>query len=153
MQFDYYILAILNISSTFYLHGLWPQYKNGSWPQYCNDSYKFNYTTLEHISVDIVSNWADGYNLVKHEWNKHGTCALSSGYIYNELDYVSTALWLFMRLDPNGKYDIYKHLPIIELESNARIGFICDDNGVITEGRTLISPDFKYMEKWSGGNC
>ncbi len=153
MQFDYYILAILNISSTFYLHGLWPQYKDGSWPQYCNDSYKFNATTLDHVSVDIVSNWADGYNLVQHEWNKHGTCALSSDYIHDELDYVSTALWLFMRLDPNGQYDRYKYLSMKERESKTRIGFICDDDGVITEGRTLVSLDFKYMERWSGGNC
>mgnify|MGYP001288565488 CR=1 FL=1 len=79
-------------------------------------------------------------------------CILSSGYIYNELDYVSTALWLFMRLDPNGKYDRYKHLPIDELESKTRIGFICDDNGVITEGRTFISSDFKYIEKWNTWN-
>ncbi|MCB6184696.1 ribonuclease [Leeia sp. TBRC 13508] len=52
----------------FVLHGLWPQYQNG-YPSNCSN---------ERLDPAAERQYADIYpskKLVRHEWDKHGTCA------------------------------------------------------------------------------
>jgi ribonuclease T2 len=52
----------------FVVHGLWPQYRDG-WPQYCDsDAY------LSDALVDAMLDIMPSRRLVRHQWNKHGTC-------------------------------------------------------------------------------
>jgi ribonuclease T2 len=52
----------------FVVHGLWPQYRNG-WPQYCDSDAR-----LSEQVVDAMLDIMPSRKLVRHQWNKHGTC-------------------------------------------------------------------------------
>ncbi len=52
----------------FVVHGLWPQYRNG-WPQYCDSDARLADALVEAM-LDIMPS----RKLVRHQWNKHGTC-------------------------------------------------------------------------------
>jgi ribonuclease T2 len=52
----------------FVVHGLWPQYRNG-WPQYCDSDAR-----LAEQVVDAMLDLMPSRSLVRHQWNKHGTC-------------------------------------------------------------------------------
>lgn len=86
--FEYYVLALswsptycasrddgdpLQCSSghryDFIVHGLWPQFYNG-WPQYCGAGQ----TELPESLVESMLDIMPSRNLVRHQWNKHGTC-------------------------------------------------------------------------------
>jgi ribonuclease T2 len=63
----------------FVVHGLWPQYDNGGYPQTCS--------TANRLSDDVVQRTLDimpSEDLVRHEWQKHGTCSGLSADAYFE---------------------------------------------------------------------
>ncbi len=51
----------------FVLHGLWPQYDNGRWPQFCSEEPGLRNA---QSMLDIMPS----LSLIRHEWQKHGTC-------------------------------------------------------------------------------
>lgn len=57
---------------SFVLHGLWPQYarpvRGAGWPQFCSDLPGLN---DPRQMLDIMPS----PSLVRHEWEKHGTCS------------------------------------------------------------------------------
>lgn len=83
-QFDYFLLdmpwgpafctSIKDVSADcrpqqgFIVHGLWPQNNNGTWPQFCGQTpAPTDLATHLVITPDLA--------LLKHEWDKHGTCS------------------------------------------------------------------------------
>ena len=61
----------------FVTHGLWPQYGDGGYPQSC--------PTSDRLSSDLVDGMMDimpSRDLVRHEWQKHGTCSGASPSVY-----------------------------------------------------------------------
>ncbi|MEJ8572189.1 ribonuclease T2 [Microbaculum marinum] len=54
----------------FVVHGLWPQYERG-WPQYCRPAGAPPSEPMVRAMLDIMPS----PGLVRHEWDKHGTCA------------------------------------------------------------------------------
>ncbi len=52
----------------FVLHGLWPQYDDGRWPQFCSQKPG---PPDPRPMLDIMPS----PKLVRHEWEKHGTCS------------------------------------------------------------------------------
>ncbi len=91
--FDYYLLS-LSWSPTyclthaqdqnqcgkgygFVLHGLWPQYQRGGYPQNCPTS---DQLTREAIAYGV--SLFPSPNLIRHEWDKHGTCSGMSALGY-----------------------------------------------------------------------
>lgn len=52
---------------SFVLHGLWPQYDNGRWPQFCSEAPGL---ADPKAMLDIMPSTS----LIRHEWQKHGTC-------------------------------------------------------------------------------
>jgi ribonuclease T2 len=60
----------------FVLHGLWPQYERSGWPENCSTA-KVDEETVERMLTIMPSR-----PLVRHEWEKHGTCSGLSGEAY-----------------------------------------------------------------------
>lgn len=52
----------------FVLHGLWPQYDNGRWPENCSSAPGL---ADPRTMLDIMPS----LGLIRHEWQKHGTCS------------------------------------------------------------------------------
>ncbi|HNY38877.1 MAG TPA: ribonuclease T2 [Bryobacteraceae bacterium] len=53
---------------SFVVHGLWPQYANGRWPESCS-------TDQGLPNADRMLDIMPSRSLIRHEWNKHGTCS------------------------------------------------------------------------------
>lgn len=91
------------------LHGLWPN--NGD---SCNNSWPFNVTEIQSLLPDMHTFWPDvahpnGTKFWKHEWVKHGTCAVVDESVNSEFKYFSKALELYKKLDLTSvlmKYNI-----------------------------------------------
>ena len=52
----------------FVVHGLWPQYGNGRWPEFCS-------TDAGLANVDKMLDIMPSRSLIRHEWDRHGTCS------------------------------------------------------------------------------
>ncbi|XP_020295007.1 ribonuclease Oy [Pseudomyrmex gracilis] len=80
------------------IHGIWPTKYHTLGPQYCNKSLPFNTDAIAPLESQLKENWldiqngSDPYAFWKHEWNKHGTCAISVKGISNEFDYFKEGL-------------------------------------------------------------
>ena len=85
-QFDYYLLTLSwspaycvvhpddasqcrGRGFGFVLHGLWPQFDAGGYPQYCGDP------SLPPEAVALGARIYPSPKLVRHEWERHGTCS------------------------------------------------------------------------------
>jgi ribonuclease T2 len=83
------------------IHGAWPQYLNGSWPQDCCFESTFQDSLLDPIKEELLKKWktlkAGGVSddFWAHEWEKHGTCAMSSPLLKGELNYFKNTLQAF----------------------------------------------------------
>lgn len=62
----------------FVLHGLWPQYEKSGWPQNCGTD------RVSQVLVDSMLDIMPSPRLVRHEWEKHGTCSGLSAKDYLE---------------------------------------------------------------------
>jgi ribonuclease T2 len=88
-KFDYYLLALswaptfcaehpsdhsseckIGANKTFVLHGLWPQADNGAPPMSCGAP-----GTIPKAVVDRMLEFMPTRGLIRHEWEKHGTCS------------------------------------------------------------------------------
>lgn len=100
--FDHYVFTRLwdGEGQQFTIHGLWPNYRTNGYPSYCRNQ-TLNMTSLTSIQDELMDRWPsyDGRNqdFWKHEWTKHGTCAMGASYIKSQLSYFSTTMWLDMR--------------------------------------------------------
>ncbi|WP_207478000.1 ribonuclease T2 family protein [Arenibaculum pallidiluteum] len=68
----------------FVLHGLWPQWERGSWPQYCaveQDVPREVPRDVEDAMLPVMPS----RGLVRHQWNRHGTCSGLSAAEYFRL--------------------------------------------------------------------
>jgi len=98
------------------IHGIWPSKYHTLGPQFCNKSLAFNPNTLAPIESELKENWIDIYNgsdhysLWRHEWNKHGTCAVTVKALNNEFNYFQTGLKL---LDKYNMMDVLAKVNIL----------------------------------------
>ncbi|XP_011878505.1 PREDICTED: ribonuclease Oy [Vollenhovia emeryi] len=82
------------------IHGIWPTKYNTLGPQFCNNTSKFDPSFLKPIEKELTENWLDihkgskPYSFWKHEWDKHGTCAVAMKPLDNEFNYFQTGLKL-----------------------------------------------------------
>lgn len=91
-------------SSSFTIHGLWPEYKTGGWPQFCGA-----HTTHQAAGPPTPAQNCLWPSLIgpspgfwEHEWAKHGTCA--APLLGNRTAFVATVLELHEKynLDVSG---------------------------------------------------
>lgn len=108
VQFD--VLAIKKCSrvSGWSIHGWWPEYSVDKWPQWCNRLRynEFNKTAISSIQSQLDQYWyscpgwnINNYQLLQHEWEKHGTCTPKS-----VLDYFEQGLTAFHTAGYNDWY-------------------------------------------------
>lgn len=82
------------------IHGIWPTKFNTLGPEYCNKSLSFNASVLMPLESQLKENWIDiqngskPYSFWKHEWEKHGTCAITIKYLRDEYNYFHAGLKL-----------------------------------------------------------
>ena len=88
-------------SFRFNIHGLWPNYKDGTWPQFCDKDYAFSESEIADLEGALDQEWPSfgGGNegFWAHEWDKHGTCALS--VVRSEHSFFKTVLRLHWKYD------------------------------------------------------
>lgn len=94
--------------STWTVHGLWPSKGSGMGPEFCNtESHKLDFdpALLDPILAQLVKYWTniyqdtELYNFWKHEWCKHGTCAVTLESVDSELKYFKKGLQLQNQFD------------------------------------------------------
>lgn len=96
-RFDYYLLSLswsptyclTNPSDAaqcdgkgygFVLHGLWPQYARGGYPEYCASANR-----LTQDAIELGKTIYPSPKLIRHEWERHGTCSGMGAAEYFEL--------------------------------------------------------------------
>uniref|UniRef100_A0A7S0RVF5 Uncharacterized protein n=1 Tax=Pyramimonas obovata TaxID=1411642 RepID=A0A7S0RVF5_9CHLO len=98
------------------IHGLWPDYDpskphTARYPQYCDNTIKFTESKVADLETKLDSYWPNCFldtphtDLWKHEFEKHGTCAMESPKISDEHDYFSTALKLREEIDFGAMFE------------------------------------------------
>merc|ERR1712159_944002 len=86
------------------IHGLWPNRAAGGWPQFCPGP-KFNTSVTGYIGQDMTTYWPSywGSNTNQkfwsHEWEKHGTCAMTSPTFSNQYNYFKNTIQMRKFLD------------------------------------------------------
>ncbi|XP_048738067.2 ribonuclease Oy-like [Ostrea edulis] len=93
------------------IHGLWPSADSKSrGPENCNSSWPFDINDVKPLVSDLKRDWPNLFpdtkenSFWKHEWSKHGTCAISLPATSNQLKYFSMGLQLY------NKYNLTKIL-------------------------------------------
>lgn len=82
------------------IHGIWPTKYHTEGPNFCNKSLPFNATALNPIKSELEVKWIDvqnerdAYSFWRHEWEKHGTCAVVLPAFNSELKYFEKGLEL-----------------------------------------------------------
>ncbi|KAF8567246.1 hypothetical protein P879_06550, partial [Paragonimus westermani] len=116
-------------SKDFTIHGLWPSNWPSEEPTDCPVAPDFRENALEPIIDQLNEMWpdvlnsGDSFKFWRHEWYKHGRCAIEDELIGDELDYFNVSLDLKKRtpvlqvllqegIEPNN-YTIYKTEDII----------------------------------------
>ncbi|ESO95646.1 hypothetical protein LOTGIDRAFT_76871, partial [Lottia gigantea] len=86
------------------IHGLWPSRIDGKEPKSCGHI-KFNLKTLDPLMGDLLKLWPNLFkyssldSLWRHEWNKHGTCAVSDNNTATEFLFFKKALDVFKKIN------------------------------------------------------
>ncbi|ESO90157.1 hypothetical protein LOTGIDRAFT_124009 [Lottia gigantea] len=88
------------------VHGLWPSCKGASedQPANCNKSAKFHHDAISPLINDLKMYWPNLFkdtspdDFWKHEWMKHGTCALNVSKTANEYLYFLQGLTLYKQI-------------------------------------------------------
>ncbi|TGZ56596.1 ribonuclease Oy-like [Temnothorax longispinosus] len=124
------------------IHGIWPTKYNTLGPQFCNKSLEFNPSAIAPIESELKENWLDihkgskPYSFWKHEWDKHGTCAVTVKALNNEFNYFEAGLKLFDKYNmmdvlakanilPGNKYMVQDMLKGIQKILNTRGQIMC----------------------------
>ncbi|RDD40877.1 Ribonuclease Oy [Trichoplax sp. H2] len=98
--------SVPNVVHNWTIHGLWPTKEHTEGPNYCNDDDKFDVNKIKSLIPMLDRFWPNLYSdespssFWKHEWTKHGTCAMSLAALGDELKFFSTTLKL------NKKFNI-----------------------------------------------
>lgn len=86
---------------TWTIHGVWPTKLHTEGPAFCNTSIKFDANVLDPIRNDLLEDWPNieggkgTSSLWRHEWLKHGTCAVVLDSLNSEIKYFQKGLELF----------------------------------------------------------
>lgn len=128
------------------IHGIWPTKFHTIGPLYCN-KLPFNSSTLAPIESELKENWIDiqqgskPYSFWKHEWDKHGTCAMTVQALNSEFKYFQVALNLLDKYNmidvlakanilPGNKYTVQDISKGIQKILNKKPQIICVEDKV-----------------------
>ncbi len=137
----------------FIVHGLWPQDEDGTWPAYC--------TRVPPVPPGLVDHEADtmpNADMVRHEWEKHGSCSgLPAPRYFAALDDVFARLRLPPALvAPKEALT----LPLAEAKSlfvsanpgldETMFAMRCAHGNAVDEVRLCLDKSFKFRACGSG---
>lgn len=97
-------------SNDWTVHGIWPTRYGEKSPQYCDNSKKFDFSKLKPILGKLEAHWTNVHantpedDFWRHEWEKHGTCAMQLPPMDDELKYFEEGVTL------NGRFPLQKYL-------------------------------------------
>ena len=97
-----FLLFIFTDRKNWTVHGIWPTKPGKKGPFDCDHSKPYNHGLIEPILPNLRLHWTnvrantDEDNFWKHEWNKHGTCAMVLEPMDNELKYFSKGTKQFL---------------------------------------------------------
>lgn len=129
------------------IHGIWPN-KNGTMdPSFCNDTAQFDLSAISSLKQQMLTKWLEVQkgskpgDFWKHEWEKHGTCAMKLPNMNSELKYFRKGLEFYDNYNmktiltkanilPNQKYKFRDYSDGVKkiLRKNACV--ICETNPV-----------------------
>jgi len=139
-------------SNDWTVHGVWPTRPGEKGPLFCDKTKKFDFSTLKPILDKLESHWTnvhanspkDGF--WKHEWEKHGTCAMQLPQMDSELKFFEEGVAL------NGRFPLQKYLS----DADITPGYLYDYEGIssaVEKGLGGIKPavkcDYDHMLKAS----
>ncbi|XP_011704178.1 PREDICTED: ribonuclease Oy [Wasmannia auropunctata] len=124
------------------IHGIWPTKYNTIGPQFCNSALPFNPSAIAPIESNLKENWIDihkgskPYSFWRHEWNKHGTCAIEINALNTEFKYFQEGLKLIDKYNmidvlskanilPGNKYMVQDIFMGIQKVLNKRAQIMC----------------------------
>ncbi|XP_051174778.1 ribonuclease Oy-like [Leptopilina boulardi] len=87
------------------IHGIWPSQFNKILPAYCNKTINFDLSVLANIQNELKLKWTDIQSAMrpgtfwKHEWDRHGTCAVILEKMNTQEKYFQMGLNLFNKYD------------------------------------------------------
>lgn len=161
------------------IHGIWPsKYGSKLCPQFCNTSLAFDKKALAPIENKLKENWIDIYNgtdhysLWRHEWTKHGTCAVTVKALNNEFNYFRAGLELLDKYNmidvlakanilPGNKYMVQDMLKGSQQILGKRVQITCTLNEVSFKNyfniderqyRLIISSHIKESHRYKNIN-
>lgn len=82
------------------VHGLWPSDFDHMGPMFCNKSMGFDFDKIKWLLPRLNKYWPNLYtntptdSFWKHEWEKHGTCAIGLPDVHDESGYFNVSLGL-----------------------------------------------------------
>ncbi|KAA0198458.1 Self-incompatibility ribonuclease [Fasciolopsis buskii] len=88
------------VDKDFTIHGLWPTIWPAKQPTQCPKAPEFDELKLQPILPQLRRHWpdllasSDPHKFWKHEWIKHGRCAIEDNIIVNEFGYFNASLHL-----------------------------------------------------------
>jgi ribonuclease T2 len=91
--------------STWTVHGIWPSEGASEGPFFCNKSAKFDPDKIKTIVDELEQYWPNLYAdspldaFWEHEWDKHGTCAMTLDAVDSELKYFTKGIDLRRQFD------------------------------------------------------
>lgn len=161
-EFDFYVLS-LSWSPTFcltnpgneqcsgkgygfVLHGLWPQYAKGGWPSSCDPRSRLSADELAKGALIFPTQ-----ALLKHEWNKHGTCSgLDASRYLDATDAALATVQIPQQMQPFNVpgYLAAQDIEHLFRESNPGMGdhgmaVICKGK-VLSEVRVCLSKELRF---------
>lgn len=86
-------LPFFPASGIWTIHGIWPTKRHEVGPSYCREDVPFRPSALEAIEDELDARWTnvhanvDKYSFWRHEWEKHGTCAMQLAPMSTEVKY------------------------------------------------------------------
>ncbi|VDP75506.1 unnamed protein product [Echinostoma caproni] len=138
------------VDPDFTIHGLWPTKWPKGEPEECPIAPPFDESLLKPILKNLRRFWpdllstADPDQFWKHEWYKHGRCAIEDTIIKNEFGYFNTSLLLKSRI------------PLMEILKKAGI---VPNNQIIVQKKTAqlleirvcVNPQLQLIDCYDDG--
>jgi len=173
-QFDYYLLS-MSWSPTYclthpenraecggrgyglILHGLWPQYESGGYPEACASDER-----LDAEAQRIGATLYPSPSLLRHEWERHGSCSGLSAVDYlHAADRASALLKLPPVLEAPHHDQVMKPEQLLQLLHQANPSLpdgavrIACTRDQLSEIRLCITRDLQFREcgRGVGGHC
>uniref|UniRef100_A0ABD2X8D2 Uncharacterized protein n=1 Tax=Trichogramma kaykai TaxID=54128 RepID=A0ABD2X8D2_9HYME len=150
------------------IHGIWPTQNHTMGPFFCNESLHFDLAALEPLRAKLEVKWIDvhkggkPHEFWKHEWEKHGTCAIDIEEVSNEKKYFQKGLDLIEKYDMKGvlaqaglalnrSYDLQDYLAAVKkvLGTNAYVECVRNhkkNESYLSELRICFDKKFQLID-------